>query len=141
MVQTHAYHKAYAVARRLQRHVRPRTGTRPRPVPPHARWPRVRDAGQGRVRASRRGSRRPSRSAVLAGRRLLSWTVAVWAAPGRGVAVPPCLGCLLSWVFVVLDVYCLGGSLSWLSPVVDGACLEVACVFSCLGGLPHARRA
>ena len=117
MVQTHAYHKAYAVARRLQRHVRPRTGTRPRPVPPHARWPRVRDAGQGRVRASLQGR---------------AQTVAVWAAPGRGVAVPPCLGWLLS---------CLGGSLSWMSPVVDGACLEVACVFSCLGGLPHARRA
>ena len=136
MVQTHAYHKAYAVARRLQRPVRPRTGTRPRPVPPHARWPRVRDAGQGRGRASLQG--RAQTVAVDC----LEW---VWVAvlDRRGVGRSRSWGgrASLSWVFAVVDVYCLGGSLSWVSPVVDGACLEVACVFSCLGGLPHARRA
>jgi len=113
MVQPHSCKKTYAVARRLQRHVRPRTGARPGPVPPHARWPRVRDTGQGMGRASLEGLART----VAVGCLGLSW-VAVLDRRGVGRSLSWGGRCAsLSWVFTVSGVLWLGCLLLSTVPV------------------------
>ena len=96
MVQTCACHTRYAVARRLQRLVRPRTGPRPHPVPPHVRWPRrARPGGEP-------GADGPG----------CSWGVG-W--PGLGVGSSLAWGgrgASWSWGCAVLAIFCLGRSLS-----------------------------
>src|SRR5713101_1365743 len=75
-VQTHAGPQAYAVARRLQAFVRPRTATRPGPVPTHAL------GAEGGRRWTGRGAGGPGG--------------AVWDGPGRARGMTP----PVSWGFV-----------------------------------------